>query len=139
MQPLRLNPRRPPGRPPLQPAPEAVLAESVAPESDSPNFRTGGAARPPVLAYSPILCLESQTHPMEIKLHDRNFTIPDECPLDGPKKSTLRRNLQEHGAESFLTSRKLSHFAGCLIDELVEAGAVVVVSKASGAATVVRH
>ncbi len=63
---------------------------------------------------------------MEIKLKDRNFTIPDECPLDGPKKSTLRRNLQEHGAESFLTSRKLSPFAGCLIEELVAAGAVVV-------------
>ena len=63
---------------------------------------------------------------MEIKLNDRMFTIPAECPLDGPKKSTLRRNLQEHGAESFLTSRKLSLFAGCMIDELVEAGAVVV-------------
>ena len=63
---------------------------------------------------------------MEIKLNDRMFTIPDECPLDGPKKSTLRRNLQEHGAESFLTSRKLSPFAGCLNDELLEAGAEVV-------------
>ncbi len=63
---------------------------------------------------------------MDIKLKDRMFTIPGECPLDGPKKSTLRRNLQEHGAESFLTSRKLSLFAGCMIDELVEAGAEVV-------------
>ena len=63
---------------------------------------------------------------MEIKINDRNFTIPDDCPMDGPKKSTLRRNLQEHGAESFLTSRKLSPFAGCLTDELLEAGAEIV-------------
>ncbi len=63
---------------------------------------------------------------MEIKLKDRTFTIPDDCPLDGPKKSTLRRNLQEHGAESFLTSRKLSPFAGCLTDELLKAGAEIV-------------
>ena len=74
---------------------------------------------------------------MEIKLNDRMFTIPDECPLDGPKKSTLRRNLQEHGAESFLTSRKLSSFAGCLIEELVEAGAVVVEPEVDEAESVV--
>ncbi len=73
---------------------------------------------------------------MEIQLKDRNFTIPDECPLDGPKKSTLRRNLQEHGAESFLTSRKLSPFAGCLIEELVAAGAVVIGTEVRGAKAV---
>ena len=75
---------------------------------------------------------------MEIKLNDRMFTIPDDCPLDGPKKSTLRRNLQEHGAESFLTSRKLGLFAGCLVDELIEAGAMVVepdVTEAEAVAT----
>ena len=65
------------------------------------------------------------------------FTIPDDCPLDGPKKSTLRRNLQEHGAESFLTSRKLSPFSGCLIEELVEAGAVVVEPEMDEAESVV--
>ena len=63
---------------------------------------------------------------MEIKFKDRTYTIPDECPTDGPKKSTLRRNLQEHGAESFLISRKLSPFAGCLTDELLNAGAEIV-------------
>ena len=63
---------------------------------------------------------------MEIKFKDRTYTIPDECPTDGPKKSTLRRNLQEHGAESFLVSRKLSPFAGCLTDELLKAGAEIV-------------
>ena len=63
---------------------------------------------------------------MEIKFKDRTYTIPDECPTDGPKKSTLRRNLQEHGAESFLISRKLSPFAGCLTDELLKAGAEIV-------------
>jgi len=73
---------------------------------------------------------------MEIKLKDRNFTIPDECPLDGPKKSTLRRNLQEHGAESFLTSRKLSPFAGCMVEELLEAGAEVVEPEVDEAKTV---
>ena len=73
---------------------------------------------------------------MEIKFKDRTYTIPDECPTDGPKKSTLRRNLQEHGAESFLTSRKLSPFASCLIEELVAAGAVVIGTEARGAKAV---
>lgn len=63
---------------------------------------------------------------MEIKFKDRTYTIPDECPTDGPKKSTLRRNLQKHGAESFLISRKLSPFAGCLTDELLKAGAEMI-------------
>lgn len=63
---------------------------------------------------------------MEIKFKDRTYTIPDECPTDGPKKSTLRRNFQEHGAESFLISRKLCPFAGCLTDELLKAGAEIV-------------
>ncbi len=63
---------------------------------------------------------------MEIKFKDRTYTISDECPTDGPKKSTLRRNLQEHGAESFLISRKLSPFAGCLTDELLKAGAEII-------------
>ncbi len=75
---------------------------------------------------------------MEIKLKDRMFIIPDDCPLDGPKKSTLRRNLQEHGAESFLTSRKLSPFAGCLTEELLVAGAVVVGTKVTGAETILQ-
>ncbi len=74
---------------------------------------------------------------MEIKFKDRTYTIPDECPTDGPKKSTLRRNLQEHGAESFLTSRKLSPFAGCLTDELLQAGAMVVGSEATEGEAVV--
>ena len=38
----------------------------------------------------------------------------------------MRRNLQEHGAESFLISRKLIPFAGCLTDELLQAGAEII-------------
>ena len=63
---------------------------------------------------------------MEIIINDRKLTIPDTCPLDGPKKSTLRRNLQDHGVEAFLLSRKLNPFAGCLTNELLKAGAEIV-------------
>ena len=59
---------------------------------------------------------------MEIKLGKRVFDIPDKCPIKGtPRPSTLKRQLREHGVESFLTSDKLSQFAGCIADELKEA------------------
>ena len=63
---------------------------------------------------------------MELKFGDRVFKAPDTCPSHSPSKRTLRRNIQEHGVESFLTSRKLSQFAGCVADELVQAGAEMV-------------
>ena len=61
---------------------------------------------------------------MEIKLSKRVIELSDSCPLEGsPRKSTLLRQLREHGPESFVTSKKLSQFAGCIPDELKEAAA----------------
>ena len=61
---------------------------------------------------------------MEIKLGKRVFDLSDSCPITGaPRPSTLKRQLREHGAESFLTSNKLSQYAGCIADELKEAAA----------------
>ena len=63
---------------------------------------------------------------MEIKLGDRTYYLPDACASNSRKKAALWKDLQEHGAEAFLASRKLSPFAGCVTEELVAAGAEVV-------------
>ncbi len=63
---------------------------------------------------------------MEIKLGDRTYFVPDACESNNRRKAALRKDLQEHGAEAFLASRKLSPFAGCVTEELVAAGAEVV-------------
>ncbi len=63
---------------------------------------------------------------MEIKLGDRGFQIPDQCPGESPRRGTLKRNLKEHGPEAFLVSTKLKSFAGCVIEDLRKAGAEVV-------------
>ena len=63
---------------------------------------------------------------MEIKLGDRTYFIPDTCSSSRRRKVALRKDLQEHGAEAFLASHKLSPFARCVADELVEAGAELV-------------
>lgn len=62
---------------------------------------------------------------MEIILGDRDFQV-NQCPGEGPRKATLKRNLREHGPEAFLTSNKLKPFAGCVIEDLQKAGAEVV-------------
>ena len=63
---------------------------------------------------------------MEIKLGDRTYFVPDTCTSNSRRKAALRKDLQEHGAEAFLASRKLSLFAGCVAEALVAAGAEVV-------------
>ena len=63
---------------------------------------------------------------MEIKLGDRTFFVPDTCSSNGRRKAALRKDLQEHGAEAFLASRKLGPHASCVAEELVAAGAEVV-------------
>ena len=63
---------------------------------------------------------------MEIKLGDRTYFVPDACDSNNRRKAVLRKDLQEHGAEAFLASRKLSPFAGCVTEELIAAGAEVV-------------
>ena len=50
---------------------------------------------------------------MKISFGDRVFTIPEECPADGPSKETLRQALDEHGAEAFLVSRTTLAFTFC--------------------------
>ena len=71
---------------------------------------------------------------MEIKLGDRTYFIPDTCASNSRRKAALRKDLQEHGPEAFLASRKLSHFAGCVTEELVAAGAEVIGEVAPAAA-----
>ena len=66
---------------------------------------------------------------MEIKLGDRTYFLPDSCSSSKRKKTTLRKELREHGAEAFLASHKLSPFAGCVTEELVEAGAELVLGE----------
>ena len=63
---------------------------------------------------------------MEIKLGNRTYFVPNVCDSNNRRKAALRKDLQEHGAEAFLASRKLSPFAGCVTEELVAAGAEVV-------------
>jgi len=63
---------------------------------------------------------------MEIKLGDRTYFVPDVCDSNSRRKAALRKDLQEHGPEAFLASRKLSPFAGCVTEELVAAGAEIV-------------
>ena len=63
---------------------------------------------------------------MEIRWGDKSFQIPNVCPIDAPRNRTLKRHLREHGVESLLTSKKLSEFAGCILDELTDAGAELV-------------
>ena len=65
---------------------------------------------------------------MEIKFEEKKFQIPDACPIDAPKNRVLKRHLREHGFESLLVSKKLSEFSGCVLDELLEAGAKIVES-----------
>ncbi len=63
---------------------------------------------------------------MIIRVGDRIYQIPDSCGTEGPKVPTLKRHLGQHGAESFVSSRKYGQFAPCIIEELKEAGAEVV-------------
>ena len=76
---------------------------------------------------------------MEIKLGDRTYFIPDVCDSSSRRKAALRKDLQEHGAEAFLASRKLSPFAGCVADELVAAGAEVVPAEELNAGEEAEH
>jgi len=63
---------------------------------------------------------------MENKFGDRTYFVPDLCDSNNRRKAALRKDLQEHGAEAFLASRKLSPFAGCVTEELVAAGVEMV-------------
>ena len=62
---------------------------------------------------------------MKIRFEGKIFLIPDACPVDGPWRRNLRRHLQEHGIEGLLTSKKLSAFSGCVVDDLVKEGAEI--------------
>ena len=60
---------------------------------------------------------------MEIKINGNTYEAPDSCPIDGPRKSTLKRHLNQHGVESFLSSDKYGQYAACVLDELQSLGA----------------
>ena len=57
---------------------------------------------------------------MEIKIGERTYEIPDNCSVEIPTRNVLLQHLRDHGPESFLTSKKLSKFAGCVKDELLQ-------------------
>ena len=63
---------------------------------------------------------------MEIKFAGKTYFLPDVCASNNRQKAKLRKDLAEHGPESFLASHKLSPLAGCVTDDLVAAGAEVV-------------
>ena len=67
---------------------------------------------------------------MELRFQGKTYVLPEICPSTNRQKAKLRKDLSEHGPEAFLTSRKLSPFAGCVTDELVAAGAEVVADAA---------
>ena len=48
---------------------------------------------------------------MEIKINVKTYEAPDSCPIDGPRKGTLKRHLQQHGVASFLSSDKYGEYA----------------------------
>ena len=60
---------------------------------------------------------------MDIKMNGKTYEAPDSCPIDGPRKSTLKRHLNQHGVESFLASDKYGQYAPCIIEELESMGA----------------
>lgn len=60
---------------------------------------------------------------MYIKINGNTYKAQDSCPIDGPRKSTLKRHLNQHGAESFLSSDKYGDYAACVLDELQSLGA----------------
>ena len=62
---------------------------------------------------------------MEIKFAGKTYFLPDVCVSNNRQKAKLRKDLAEHGPESFLASHKLSPLAGCVTEELVAAGAEV--------------
>ena len=63
---------------------------------------------------------------MEIKFAGKTYFLPDVCASTNRQKAKLRKDLAEHGPESFLASHKLSPLAGCVTEDLVAAGAEVV-------------
>ena len=63
---------------------------------------------------------------MEIKFAGKTYLLPDVCASNNRQKAKLRKDLAEHGPESFLASHKLSPLAGCVTEDLLAAGAEVV-------------
>jgi len=63
---------------------------------------------------------------MEIRINGKTYEAPDSCPIDGPRKGTLKRHLNQHGVESFLSSDKYGEYAACILEELETMGAEAV-------------
>jgi len=63
---------------------------------------------------------------MEIKFAGKTYFLPDVCASTNRQKAKLRKDLAEHGPESFLASHKLGILAGCVTEDLVAAGAELV-------------
>ena len=63
---------------------------------------------------------------MEIRINGKTYEVPEFCPTDAPKKVSMKRHLDQHGAESFLASSKYGPYAPCVLDELKKMGAEAV-------------
>lgn len=63
---------------------------------------------------------------MKIQVEGKIYEIGDEFPSEKPKLSALIRHLENHGLESFLSSKKFGEFAPCLLEQFKAEGAQVV-------------
>ena len=62
---------------------------------------------------------------MEIEINGNAYEVPDCCPTNPPKRSSLKRHLDQHGAESFLASKKYGQYAPCILNILEDQGAEI--------------
>ena len=66
---------------------------------------------------------------MKIRIGGKDYQISGACPVNGPKVSKLRAELEVHGAEAFAASKKLNPHMACLLYELIEGGAEIVLDE----------
>jgi len=64
---------------------------------------------------------------MDIKISNKIYSIPGACPRETPDLDFLRSQLAEHGSEAFVLSKSLGPYTACMLFELIEEGAVVIV------------
>lgn len=72
---------------------------------------------------------------MEIHYAKKEFRAPDSCPIERPKMGVLERFIKVHGVEAFVTSEKFGKYAACLVEDLRDMGAEVVIETNSDTGT----
>jgi hypothetical protein len=56
---------------------------------------------------------------MEVKIEDKQYQVHGSCPLGAPSKAILKRHLNQHGAESLVTSKKFGKYASCILEGIL--------------------